>query len=301
VLVSGSVISNNKADLLEVGQAAEVLGIVLKERQIGYRKKNISEGAGRTVARKASTTSEGNVADRRKSVDSSSEIKTEPADHEEEDAIGNMDCSEFLDATVGRVNEDHSRPKKNKKRKTNDVPESEVITDDKTCGRCGKRFPSAGRLKLHMNVHKDDKPYKCDVCEKRFSGPASLKNHKLLHTGESFKCEYCDYSAVQKGNLKTHRLKVHKNMFEKPEAIDEKVITEETAILNETSDKKVYSEEAANLNETTDEKVISEETTNLNETANEKVINEETTTLNKTADEKVGSEETTNLADEKVQ
>merc|ERR1712096_532493 len=114
----------------------------------------------------------------------------------------------------------------------------------------------------------EEKPFKCDVCEKGFSGPASLKNHKLLHTGESFKCEYCDYSAVQKGNLKTHRLKVHKNMFEKPEAIDEKVITEETAILNETSDKKVYSEEAANLNETTDEKVISEETTNL---ADEKV------------------------------
>merc|ERR1712096_198559 len=173
--------------------------------------------------------------------------------------------------TVYGVNGDHSKPKKNKKRKINDVLESEVIADDKTCGRCGERFSSAGKLKLHMNVHKDDKPYKCDVCEKGFSGPASLKNHKLLHTGETFKCEYCDYSAVQKGNLKTHRLKVHRNMLEQHEARDEKVITEETANLNETADEEVDSEEAANLNETVDENVISEETVNVNKTADEKV------------------------------
>jgi len=228
VLVCGSVIANNKADLLEVGQAAEVLGIVLNERQIGYRKKNVSEGAGRAVAREEVTTSEGNLTGRRESVDSSSEIKTEPKDHE--DAIGNMDCSEPTDGTVYGVNEDHSRPKKNKKRITNDVSESEVISDDKTCGRCGKRFPSAGRLKLHMNVHKDDKPYKCEVCEKGFSGPASLKNHKLLHTGETFKCEYCDYSAVQKGNLKSHKLKVHKDIIG-----NEKVAVEETPNLNENN------------------------------------------------------------------
>ena len=188
---------------------------------------------------------------------------------------------------MGSVNEDHSRPKKNKKRKTNDVPESEVITDDKTCGRCGKRFPSAGRLKLHMNVHKDDKPYKCEVCEKGFSGPASLKNHKLLHTGETFKCEYCDYSAVQKGNLKTHRLKVHKNILEQHDARDDQVITEEPANLNKTADEEVDSEEAANLNELADEKVVSEEAANLIKTVDEKVTSEETDNLNESDDEKL--------------
>ena len=281
--MSGSVIANNKADLLEVGQAAEVLGIVLKERQIGYRKKNVSEGAGRAVAREAVPSFGGNVADRRESVDSSSEIKTEPEDH----VIGNRDSSEPPDGTVNGVNEDHSRTKKTKKRKINNVPESEVGADDKTCGRCGKRFPSAGRLKLHMNVHKEEKPFKCDVCEKGFSGPASLKNHKLLHTGESFKCEYCDYSAVQKGNLKTHRMKVHKNMLEKHEERDEKFLAEKTANLNETADEKVDSEELTNLNETADERDIIEETANLNKTVDEKVIGEETADLNETADEKV--------------
>jgi len=283
VLVSGSVIANNKADLLEVGQAAEVLGIVLKERQIGYRKKNVSEGAGRAVAREAVPSFGGNVADRRESVDSSSEIKTEPEDH----VIGNRDSSEPPDGTVNGVNEDHSRTKKTKKRKINNVPESEVGADDKTCGRCGKRFPSAGRLKLHMNVHKEEKPFKCDVCEKGFSGPASLKNHKLLHTGESFKCEYCDYSAVQKGNLKTHRLKVHKNILEQHDARDDQVITEEPANLNKTADEEVDSEEAANLNELADEKVVSEEAANLIKTVDEKVTSEETDNLNESDDEKL--------------
>jgi len=44
VLVSGSVIGRNKDDLLEVGQAAEALGIVLNDRQIGYRKSNATKG-----------------------------------------------------------------------------------------------------------------------------------------------------------------------------------------------------------------------------------------------------------------
>merc|ERR1719427_2176787 len=162
----------------------------------------------------------GSVEDRKRSVDGSSEIKTEPGD-----SNGNMDCIESADGTVCGVNKDHSK----KKKKRNSVPESEVV-DGKTCGQCGKRFASASSLKLHLNVHKEDKPYKCDVCEKGFSAPASLTNHKLLHTGETFKCEYCDYSAVQKGNLKSHRWKVHKDIIE-----NEKAAVEETPNLYENN------------------------------------------------------------------
>ena len=143
----------------------------------------------------------------RKSVHSSSEIKTEPL---EESNMEYMDLSENAASDL----KDRSKLKKTKK---NSVDGSEFgLVDDKTCATCGKVFPSAGRLTLHMNVHKDEKerPYKCDVCEKGFSAPASLKNHKLLHTGEKLKCEYCDYTAVQKGNLKIHRLKLHKDILE---------------------------------------------------------------------------------------
>ena len=205
VLVSGSVIANNKDDLLEVGQAAEALGIVLNDRQIGYKKTNKTPMAGKGVVKETVQIS-GKKVSYKKSVNSS-EIKTEPMEESTE---------EDMDLSINAASDlkDRSRLKKPKKNSF-DAPESGIV-DDKTCGTCGKVFPSAGRLTLHMNVHKDEKerPYKCDVCEKGFSAPASLKNHKLLHTGEKLKCEYCDYTAVQKGNLKSHRLKLHKDILE---------------------------------------------------------------------------------------
>eukprot|EP00092_Neocalanus_flemingeri_P010726 GFUD01011554.1.p1 GENE.GFUD01011554.1~~GFUD01011554.1.p1 ORF type:complete len:326 (+),score=87.01 GFUD01011554.1:56-1033(+) len=231
VLVSGSVIASSKADLLEVGQAAEILGIVLKDRQIGYRKKNTSEGGGKPVVREEVAISGRRVSYRKKTIDASSEIKTEPKEEGTDEE--NVDNSESLDENE-RGN-DEGRPKTKKSKKLNCKNVSELaVSDDNTCGQCGKTFPSAGRLKLHMNVHSEDKPYKCDVCEKGFSAPASLKNHKLLHTGETFKCEYCDYSAVQKGNLKSHRAKVHKDVLERNDQ-EEKVTNEEIDNLSENT------------------------------------------------------------------
>ena len=43
VLTTGSVLSNSKLELLEVGKAAEALGIVLNEKQIGFRKNKSGE------------------------------------------------------------------------------------------------------------------------------------------------------------------------------------------------------------------------------------------------------------------
>ena len=57
------------------------------------------------------------------------------------------------------------------------------------------------------------------MCEKGFSVPVSWKRQKLLHSvGATFTCEYCDYSAVQKGNIKTHQLKLHKDLLEQQES-----------------------------------------------------------------------------------
>jgi len=224
VLVSGSVIGNNKENLLEVGQAAESLGIVLNDRQIGYRRKKSSQ----VDAVKETVEINGRKVSYRKSaeVGVAPEIKSEPA----EESIENMDASE--DASAENI-----QSKKNK-----NLSSANVSGVDKTCNQCGKSFPSTGRLKIHMNVHKDDKakPFKCDVCEKGFSSAASLKNHKLLHTGEVHKCEYCEYTAVQKGNLKTHRLKIHKDLLEVNESNnvsigqdDENVVQENVTMMKE--------------------------------------------------------------------
>ena len=178
VLVSGSVIGHNKEDLLQIGQAAEALGIVLKDRQIGYRRKNISQGAQKeTSGRKNSPV---------KSFDSLPVLKTEPTEEMENQSD-----------IIGFGNEGGIEKEKPGKH---------------ACTTCGKVFGKADKLKRHMNVHKSEKekPFKCDECGKTVSSSSGLKTHKLLHSGELLKCEFCEYTNVQKGNLKTLRMKVNK-------------------------------------------------------------------------------------------
>ena len=256
VLVSGSVIATGKADLLEVGQAAEALGIVLKDRQIGYRKKNSGDVTKTKLIREQVAISGDKVSFRKETFESTQEIKSEPLVMEEENEGDNLESSKPGD-------DNRSKPKKKKKRNSKDDLNESGSFEDKTCGQCGKSFPSSARLNLHMNVHKEEKPFKCEQCDKGFSAPASLKNHKLLHTGETFKCEFCEYSAVQKGNLKSHRLKVHRDLLDKNDT-EEKANGEEFDNAENTSTENIKElpigedfVDKANAEETT-ENILSE-------------------------------------------
>jgi len=178
VLVSGSVIGNNKEDLLQIGHAAEALGIVLNDRQIGYRRKNNTQVEGKGIS--------GGKISQINSSDSVPVVKTEQTEDVE-----------------------------NKTGLSKNLNKSDIKKENPSkfaCPTCGKVFGKTDKLRRHMNVHKSEKekPFKCDICEKTFSSSTGLKTHKLLHSGELHKCEFCEYSNVQKGNLKTHRMKVHK-------------------------------------------------------------------------------------------
>jgi len=197
---------------LEVGHAAEALGIILNDRQIGYRRKTQGGQTSHQIGDVKETVQiSGRKVSYRKSTDAATvpEVKTEPSEETEELSVSSTNLK------VDK--KENSKSKKKKEKRSSFLSADEV--NDKSCVTCGKIFPTRGRLELHMNVHKEDKekPFKCDVCEKGFSASASLKNHKLLHTGEVHKCEYCEYTAVQKGNLKTHRLKLHKDLLEQNE------------------------------------------------------------------------------------
>ena len=80
VLVSGSVIGNNKENLLEVGLAAEALGIVLNDRQIGYRRKTQGAQTSKVGVVKETVEISGRKVSYRKSteVGQKIEVKTEP-------------------------------------------------------------------------------------------------------------------------------------------------------------------------------------------------------------------------------
>lgn len=54
------------------------------------------------------------------------------------------------------------------------------------CDLCDKSFSQMNKMKIHRNIHTGDKPYFCNVvsCNKSFSDPSCLYNHKKRHTIE---------------------------------------------------------------------------------------------------------------------
>ena len=195
-------------------------------------------------------------------VEQKIEVKTEP----NEESVEPNDVSvEINTPSIASKIDQNENSKSKKKKKSSGFLSTD---DDKTCATCGKSFPTRGRLELHMNVHKEDKekPFKCDVCEKGFSASASLKNHKLLHTGEVHKCEYCEYTAVQKGNLKTHRLKLHKDLLEQNEVegnLAQDPIADESEKV--TSKEEIFSDQGDDVFENDGGKVGNEGKKNVDE------------------------------------
>merc|ERR1711860_174737 len=80
-----------------------------------------------------------------------------------------------------------------------------VVHKKKTeeCQICGKVVQ---RMDLHMKVHSEFKPFKCELCNKAFTYSSRLSNHiRTTHTGtKPFKCKLCDKRFSQLSNLSSH-------------------------------------------------------------------------------------------------
>ncbi|CAN7937745.1 unnamed protein product, partial [Ixodes hexagonus] len=59
--------------------------------------------------------------------------------------------------------------------------------------------------RIHETVHSDEKPYRCQTCQRAFSRRTYLVSHERLHTGEKpYKCSTCGTAFRPRDSLKGH-------------------------------------------------------------------------------------------------
>ena len=79
-----------------------------------------------------------------------------------------------------------------------------------TCDTCQKTFFAMTDYRRHTNTHQSEKLYNCDFCGKGFSQPIALIVHKSTHLGKgNHNCELCDKAFHSKARLDSHKLSLH--------------------------------------------------------------------------------------------
>lgn len=91
-----------------------------------------------------------------------------------------------------------------------------VIEDEQsihTCQECGMKFASGALLEEHFIKHSGDRPFKCEVCDRRFGAKFALRSHLLSHDKE--------YTAKLKSKLKSINDATNESMLLSSSRVDE--------------------------------------------------------------------------------
>jgi len=80
------------------------------------------------------------------------------------------------------------------------------------CPHCGKAFTRLHNMKEHVRIaHTGDKNYACRDCGKQFAYARNLRYHRRLHKSERpFKCAVCTKCFTGAGELGRHQRSAHK-------------------------------------------------------------------------------------------
>lgn len=70
------------------------------------------------------------------------------------------------------------------------------------CNICNKKFKLKGSLQKHLRIHSGEKLFHCDTCNRNFSQKGHLEEHIRIHSGERpFHCNICDRKFTLKSGL----------------------------------------------------------------------------------------------------
>ncbi|XP_060657870.1 LOW QUALITY PROTEIN: gastrula zinc finger protein XlCGF52.1 [Drosophila nasuta] len=89
------------------------------------------------------------------------------------------------------------------------------------CEVCSKSFASRHSLRYHVtSLHSTERPFACELCDRRFVLRTQLNSHARMHTGETkpriFKCNICAKTWPTKSDLRTHMRSHDPDMSKRP-------------------------------------------------------------------------------------